>query len=390
MKAWIIVGSLVTLTSIAACSNTGSDDPAGTGPSSSSTDPQQTATNADTSTQTDNSEDTDAEPHGTGQDSESESFEECAGVTEEATLSVLPADIVLVVDNSGSMTDEAEEVRTNLNGFSEQIVSAGVDARVILVSAFRDEYNNGICVEPPLGSGTCPDDSNLPDYFHVDRYITSHYGPKWVLDAYDDWKDRLRPGAMTHFVFVSDDNPYTEAAEFIARLAELKPPITEYMVHAIASRLDNEIACDISTQEPCCQYAVNEGVVYKDLVNETGGVFGDLCSQQFQGVFDQLATKVKQNALSCDWPMPAPPVGETLDPGKVNVSFHDAADDEHDIGWVASAADCSTVTAGWYYDDPANPMSMHLCPQTCDWVRAESTGRIEISLGCETKDATPV
>ena len=57
----------------------------------------------------------------------------CNGINAAATNKVQPADILVIVDNSGSMTAEAGFVQQNLNGFSQQITMSGIDVHVVLI-----------------------------------------------------------------------------------------------------------------------------------------------------------------------------------------------------------------------------------------------------------------
>src|SRR5262249_23120975 len=96
----------------------------------------------------------------------------CAAVEQAAeALPSTAAGIVWIVDNSGSMTFEAQFVQNNLNVFSRLISGGGVDARVVLISATRSGTasagSNGMCIAAPLGSGSCPDDTSYPRLFHV-------------------------------------------------------------------------------------------------------------------------------------------------------------------------------------------------------------------------------
>jgi hypothetical protein len=50
-------------------------------------------------------------------------------------------------------------------------------------------------------------------------------------------------------------------------------------------------------------------------------------------------------------------------------------------------AHCPATGDGWYYDNNANPMQIELCPATCAKVSADSMGKIEILLGCQTQKA---
>jgi hypothetical protein len=95
--------------------------------------------------------------------------------------------------------------------------------------------------------------------------------------------------------------------------------------------------------------------------------------------------------VPCEFTIPDPPPGETLNPGLVNVTYQDTRGDDNVIPSVGSADTCTTA-GGWFYDDPANPSSVRLCPATCDVVTATliagnvtgRTARIDLSYGCET------
>ena len=43
-----------------------------------------------------------------------------------------------------------------------------------------------------------------------------------------------------------------------------------------------------------------------------------------------------------------------------------------------------TAAGGWYYDNPASPTKIILCPATCDEVKTFNEASIEIVLGCAT------
>src|SRR4030095_14330224 len=77
----------------------------------------------------------------------------CADLVVEAEVQFLPADIIFIIDNSGSMTDEIASIETNINvNFANIIQSSGVDYQVIMVT----DHGSGsleVCVGPPL-SGT--------------------------------------------------------------------------------------------------------------------------------------------------------------------------------------------------------------------------------------------
>ncbi|MND05283.1 hypothetical protein D3C83_259750 [compost metagenome] len=54
------------------------------------------------------------------------------------------------------------------------------------------------------------------------------------------------------------------------------------------------------------------------------------------------------------------------------------------FGNVANEAACG-ANGGWYYDNPADPVTIILCPDSCELAQASSDGsKIEVVLGCET------
>ena len=80
---------------------------------------------------------------------------DCASATVTATDTtvLVPADIIIAVDTSSSMTAEAAFVQEELNRFSQQIIDSGVDARVILLAAAGagEVADAGVPMGNPLG-----------------------------------------------------------------------------------------------------------------------------------------------------------------------------------------------------------------------------------------------
>ena len=54
-------------------------------------------------------------------------FDGCVSVSETATAGRGPADVIFVIDNTPSMEDEIEEVRANMNAFSQMVADEGLD-----------------------------------------------------------------------------------------------------------------------------------------------------------------------------------------------------------------------------------------------------------------------
>lgn len=313
--------------------------------------------------------------------------DECASVSETADVGLQPADIIFVVDNSGSMDAEAGFVQNNMNMFSTQIFLANIDAHVVLISAYPDASDAGVCINQPLGSGGCPGmDTNEPTFLHVDDSVGSNNALQKILDHYEAYSHVLRPTAAKHVVVVTDDDSDLSAGDFHAAFQALDPSHVGYRFHAIASPEDPVVAC--VAQTVCCPglpLSAALSAEYIELTNLTGGVFGNLCLQDFQPVFDQLSTAVISGAtLACEFDIPEPPEGEAFNKDEVNVEFIDGMGGTLEIGYVDDPAACGGVTDGWYYDDPSNPTKIIVCPQTCDKIQGFEMAEVAIKFQCPT------
>jgi hypothetical protein len=323
-----------------------------------------------------------------------ETDNDCASVSETAMVGLQPTDIIFVVDNSGSMQFEANAVQQNLNAFSSQIFLADVDAHVVLLSAYLANDDEGICVDAPLGSGMCPaDDNNPPGFTHIDISIDSTDALQRLLEQYPNFEGVLRPNASKHVIVVSDDNSDLSADNFKSMFEALDMANVGFTFHGIVADADPIFSClEDPPDNVCCAISAAPGREYLELILDTGGVFGNLCEQDFQPIFDEVATQVVEGAtLSCEFVIPPPPEGEDFDPDKVNVDFDDGgAGGPLPIGRVDSAADCAGVEHGWYYDNPADPQTIVVCDQTCALFQGVEEATVEIVFGCETVIAPPV
>jgi hypothetical protein len=329
----------------------------------------------------------------------------CQTFSQEAKEVYTPADIIWVVDTSGSMIDEAAAVQTNINTFSQQIVASGIDVHVVMLAAYPFFFLPGVCVPAPLGSGMCPPngtDTKLPNFWHHETVVIESVDGAWkLITTFPQYKFMLRPEALKYIVVVTDDDsrnhpdssgdagPYdNQPDKFIADYSNLDPMLK----NSIGGPNWKLSAIYSFTQ---CANAAQVGQVWKQIVDKTGGVHGDICSclnptacaQTFQTVFNELATKIIQGSqpLTCEWAIPPPPAGQTLDPSKVNVDFIDqVAGTKETIYHVNDAAACDPVLGGWYYDNNTAPTVVKACPASCDKITAAVNGKINVVFGCAT------
>jgi hypothetical protein len=336
--------------------------------------------------------------------------EVCSSISAEAKQTYSPVDIVFAVDTSGSMVDEAAQVQANINTFSQQIIDSGIDAHVVMLAANPFLILPGICVPAPLGSGMCPADSKLPNYFHHSiptppGPIESVDGARKLVELFPIYETHLRTDVRKYIVIVTDDDSRNhpdssgdagiydnDPAGFIADYTAVDPMMSDAMGNR-TWKMSGLYAYSM------CPNSAQVGVVWEEIISTTGGVSGDICNcnignpacaATFQTVFDQLAEQIIDGSepIPCQWQIPEPPMGEVLDPDLVNVEFIDI-----DVGMpepiyhVDDAAACDPVIGGWYYDDNDAPKNIILCPVSCDDVSAAAEGsEINLLFGCETQN----
>jgi hypothetical protein len=300
---------------------------------------------------------------------EDEGDDQCVSQSYESKIIKKPSDIIFILDNSGSMKLEAQWVQENMNSFSQQIAGSGVDYRVIAISSYPGN-GYGICIDPPLGSGGCPNkDTNLPRFLHVNQKVESTNGLSLFLSTYFLWNYNLRPNSVKHIVIVTDDDSGLGAFGFQLALKAYGSDFSEYKFHGIFCYTN-------------CKSAANIGKVYKTLVKNTGGVSGDLCLQDFKPVFDKLATAVVEEAkISCSIPMPKAPSGRKINLEQVKVEIVPSpGSPAQEIPHVSGLGQCGS--RGWYYDNNTNPTKIILCPSTCSWAQGLTDAELKIDSGC--------
>ena len=103
--------------------------------------------------------------------------------------------------------------------------------------------------------------------------------------------------------------------------------------------------------------------------------------------FTQAMNVIRGTALPCEFILPVPEAG-TPDYAKVNVQYTATSGGAQVFPYGANAAGCDATKGGWYYDaDPATggkPTKVTLCPASCNVVKGDPTGKIDIVQGCKT------
>lgn len=212
-------------------------------------------------------------------------LEACDGSGSDAPVfSVFPAprqaDVIIAIDSSASMDDEVGFVQDQINAFAATLLGDGIDLRIIVIVD-----SPLFCVPAPLGSGSCPADENLPGYRHQASAVGSNDAFDVILATHPNWSSSLRGNATRTIIVVSDDDSTTTATSFDTQLLALDASFTGYRFNAFAATLFNPAVAT----DPCFGLSAAVGSEYIGHVTTTRGVLSDLCDQDFNTGFSDMA-----------------------------------------------------------------------------------------------------
>ncbi|MBL8612348.1 MAG: VWA domain-containing protein [Myxococcales bacterium] len=317
-----------------------------------------------------------------------------SGTTPECAANVVSAkraevDIFVVIDTSGSMQEETDQVKANINDFATKIGGSGLDYRVVMIAEKPQALPipipgftpPGICVAAPLGGPSCGD--NAPVYHHIDTDVGSTDSFDVVLAQYPTYKAWMRPSATKVFIEITDDNAAMPFAQFDTQLLAKDP--AQFGTSAKRKYIWNSI-CGWKKGTPVmsatkCGTAENIGDQYQQLSQLTGGIVDSVCEASYAGVFDNLA-KGLVTKLGCEFAFPKPATG-TADPDKIVVQYTKAGGAPEALTQVTDAGKCASVPNGWYYDNPASPEKIVFCPKLCESTGQDTSGKISVAVGCK-------
>lgn len=355
----------------------------------------------------------------TGQGATTGIDNECTGVNTAADANV---DIIFIIDNSGSMSDEIAKVRSNINqNFLSIIGASNLGWNLIMVTSKQGSPSNlgaeQICVDSPPAAASCAD--NPPHFRHVHCEVQSSDAltsgaftydgnpPPWYANnpnqglmslcgkmtipgllafpmQWDQktWRDFVREPVTKVFVIVTDDASEASAQDFDA-WALSHPAMfgtaqdRRYIVHSI-------VGMTTGAPNAACTGGGNAaeapGLKYQELSQITGGLSASICESDWSPIFNNIANDIV-TTLGCEYPVPAPPAGETLDPNEVNVLYTPSGGSTEFIPRDTTAG-CDDGANGWQWN--AAKDAILLCGDACERVKGDPEGNVEIKFGCET------
>lgn len=309
----------------------------------------------------------------------------CATSTAEADQ--IPLNIFIALDVSGSMVNAGHwpNVKGGLNSFFGDPQSAGL--RIALTyfpkkSPLTCDPNAYTVPEVPLNALTsdpAPADAQeqaLKSSLNANTPVSGQFTPMYgglggALQAAQAHMN-ANPGEKAVVILVTDGIPeasYCSSFQLqISNIAALAA--TAYggtpSVLTFALGLQGSKEADLKT-----------------IANAGGGdaFFLGSGSNAQQLLIDKLKS-ISGSLLACEYNMPKSGPGQTVDPGKVNVTFTPGSGGVQQLYKVDGPANC--VPGGWHYDNEQNPTKIVLCPGTCTTVQGDQKGKIQIVLGCSS------
>lgn len=316
----------------------------------------------------------------------------CAAETVNAVRAEV--DIIVVIDTSGSMSEETNQVKQNINAFANKIGGTGLDYNVVMIAEKTGSVPSfpglpipipdfGICVPAPLGGPNCAD--NPPKFHHLNQTVGSTNSLQIILDKFPQYSGWLRPSAYKVFIEVTDDNSSLGWQSFDDQLLAKSSALfgtsasRKYIFDTIAGWKKGTPV--LSTEK--CSSAENTGDQYQHLSQLTGGIVESVCETDYSGVFDNIA-KGLITTVGCEFNYPQKSgSGQPTDPTTVVVNYTPGGGTPSPLTQVTDASKCGTIANAWYYDDNAKPTKIIFCPATCDAAGQDTAGKIDISVGCK-------
>jgi hypothetical protein len=207
-------------------------------------------------------------------------------------------DILIYIDRSGSMDDDAENLASNFERFMDNLSSWDADYQLIVVTHDNGCYNQVVFT---------PDQGDAEQFraavienggINQERGLTLTYTA--LSAAYGGCNDGfLREGSKTSIILISDEPEQSrgELDELLAGIRELAPTST---ISAIAG----PVPTGCTTAEP--------GRGYYEAVNATGGAFFSICAEDWGDYFLDFSDISRGEQLQ-SFPLSADPDPETIE-----------------------------------------------------------------------------
>jgi hypothetical protein len=357
----------------------------------------------------------------------------CVQTEAQAERASRPVDVIFVIDNSESMSEEIAAVEDQINTNLVAILEAAkIDYRVIMLSAHGSNADQKVCVKAPLSGTSCDPIPPMPvetaRFFHHSVLVGSNHPWCVVINAFDTadqynlhpggYGSLLRSAAFKVFIVVTDDRVATSCKgqsfddlssatggpgaaslydTFLTNLHSAQfgtPSKRNYVWHSIVGMSDYDptdptkpAPPDAPIKDTKCSTAFDIGSGYQALSIKTGGLRFPTCGLDYTAIFSSIANSaITGSALECEFQIPDPPPGETLDLSTVVPEFKPSGGGAPvSFEQVEKSSLCGPDK--FFIENK----TIKLCPASCDRVKSDLGGaEIKILYGCNPKNSKPV
>ncbi|MGK4007316.1 vWA domain-containing protein [Sorangium sp. So ce1036] len=296
----------------------------------------------------------------------------CAQTSAQATL--LPLDMLILLDRSGSMLGSKwSGVTSAISRFVNDTASAGMNVGLTYFprgAAGQNDCEHTSYEALAVPFGELPTNTSALTASIQDTSPSGGTPMRPALQgvlanatAYQD----ANPSHKVIVVLATDGDPSGCASNTVANTAELAQRALNY--NGVQTYV---IAVEGSTVSNLDQIAAAGGTT------RAFDVTADVSA------FSAKMAEIRASALPCELLVPEPPLGAILDQSRVAVRLASGSSGELEIPRADDQADCG-AGPGWYYDNEALPKKIILCPASCTTVQATAHAKLDVLFGCEPK-----
>ncbi|HLV20590.1 MAG TPA: vWA domain-containing protein [Polyangiaceae bacterium] len=302
-----------------------------------------------------------------------------------------PVGILIVLDQSGSMTEFEDRWTPVTDALKAFMGDPSVDDLQVGLQYFprgaATQSDPAICTAENYGTPDVGIASLSTNVRSLVASIDAHYFTSAEAHDAEHWgtptKAAVEAGLSTLRAWAAEqpkgrpvlllatdgeptsfctDNDIPSIATVIAEGASGTPAIATYVIGIGEIANLDELATAGDTGQPAF------------VVSASGG-------QETRDQFIAALQAIRGLTLACDYPIPD---DTEVDENKVNVEHRTAGGDPVVFPRAASLAACPADKPSWYYDDPASPKRVVLCPAACERVNAVEGG-VHLVFGCATQ-----
>ena len=291
------------------------------------------------------------------------------------TAEPLPLDLYFMLDTSGSMSgSNIDALHQGVVNFAQDASAAGifVSGQQFAIGGYSETCNPADYANPAVPWSQLP----YPQFVNwVNSLAATGYTPSVasLQGAVDACKARLA-SVSNHkcvVVFVTDGNPEGNCAP---TQSAAQAPLGAIAADSCANGIP-VFAIGFPNLPALGQGIINfvaqQGCTNQAFIIQSGSMGAQ---------FTQQLLAIQQASLGCEFLMPHTDAG-LIDIDQVKLTYTPGGGGApQELPRVGDAGQCAGQ--GWYYDNNNNPSKLILCPDSCNTVKSDPNGQVNVELGC--------